>query len=190
MRVSIGGKWATAIALKRLITHAPSHCPISCPTRARSAPRVSYCRQPGYSLPPPALRPVNIPSAWIPHHVPSRIGAGQARVISIRLLSSLASSVWPDPFGGLGLSRKCNLCSFVTWRPVWIPESTPSRRPRSLRRWCHDHDRTPSPDAEHCRYPFSRTSASRRLFAQLPVQAVQTNSQIMRPLLLLRSGIP
>ena len=38
--------------------------------------------------------------------VPSRIRAGQGRAASIRLLSSLASSRWSDPFGGLGLSTR------------------------------------------------------------------------------------
>ena len=35
--------------------------------------------------------------------MPSRIGVGQGRATLIRLLSSLASSRWPDPFGGFGL---------------------------------------------------------------------------------------
>ena len=35
--------------------------------------------------------------------MPSRIGAGQGRAASIRLLSSFPPSRWPDPFGGFGL---------------------------------------------------------------------------------------
>ena len=59
---------------------------------ARLAPRVSCCLLPGDSRPPPALQAVNVLVAWLPHPVPSRIGAGQGHAPSIQILLSLASS--------------------------------------------------------------------------------------------------
>ncbi len=51
-------------------------------------PNVSSCRWPSYSRPPPALRPVNIPSAWLPHPVPSRLE-------QVKRASSLSGSSRP-----------------------------------------------------------------------------------------------
>ena len=48
--------------------------------------------------PAAALRAVNIPLARLPRRVPSWIGADQGHAVSSRLLSSLASSGWPEGF--------------------------------------------------------------------------------------------
>ena len=51
------------------------------------------------------VRTVNIPLAWLPHRAPNRIGADQGHTVSVRCLSSPASSVWPHLFGGFGLTH-------------------------------------------------------------------------------------
>ena len=83
----------------------PPHCPTAWQLRVRSGSG-RLCRlltRP--SRPAPPLRTVNIPLAWPPHRAPSRIGADQGHTVSVRCLSSPASSVWPHLFGGFGLTH-------------------------------------------------------------------------------------
>ena len=81
----------------------PPHYPIAWPTRARLAPQCLLLPPARLLSPSAGVRAVNIPLAWLQHPVPSWIGAGQGHAAAIRLLSSLASPGWPDPFGGSGL---------------------------------------------------------------------------------------
>ena len=84
----------------------PPHCPTAWQLRVRSGSG-RLCRLlPRPSRPALPLRTVNIPLAWLPHRAPSRIGADQGHAVSVRCLSSPASSVWPHLFGGFGLRKR------------------------------------------------------------------------------------
>ena len=71
----------------------PPHCPTAWQLRVRSGSG-RLCRLlPRPSRPALPVRTVNIPLAWLPHRAPNRIGADQGHTVSVRCLSSPASSV-------------------------------------------------------------------------------------------------